>query len=219
MPSRGVGALTSLPDHAPIGRQAGQTPPSGLSSAAQRVAARAPREHPKKQAPINREAEVDAIAGHHVNLYANPKDPKQVSAHRAVRDFLSAGVPPGKLVLGVPFYGRAWGEVKAERSGLYQPGKPPREHIETSYASLATNFVDRNGYVRLWDGAAQAPYLWNAERQVFISYEDPESLRAKSRYIREHGLAGVMFWEYHADRSGALLGALAAALRGQEASR
>ena len=56
--------------------------------------------------------------------------------------------------------------------------------------------------MRRWDAQAQAPFLWNAEKRIFISYDDPESLRVKSRYVLERGLAGVMFWEYYADRPG-----------------
>ncbi len=70
--------------------------------------------------------------------------------------------------------------------------------------------------MREWDAAAQAPFLWNDGKKTFVTYEDEESLRLKSRYVREKGLGGVMFWEYHADRSGALLDTLDAALRGEE---
>jgi hypothetical protein len=52
MTSRGVGALSSPPDSALAGHQAGRTPPRGLTSAAQLVSARPPREVPKKQGPI-----------------------------------------------------------------------------------------------------------------------------------------------------------------------
>jgi chitinase len=163
-----------------------------------------------------REAEADAVAGHHANLHLNPADPKQRSADTAVGDFLAAGVPPGKLVLGVPFYGRAWGEVDPKEKGLYRPGKPVAEKIETAYGVLSTQLVGRNGFERVWDATSQAPYLWNAEKRVFISYEDPESLRLKCRYLRERGLAGVMFWEYYADRTGALLDTLFTELRAQK---
>ena len=154
-----------------------------------------------------REAGADPEAGHHSNLYTHPSDPKQLSADRAVRDFLAAGVPPGKLVLGVPFYGRAWGEVQKKDRGLYRPGKPLAERVDTSYAGLAA-LVGQKGWTRAWDGVSQAPFLWNAARRIFISYEDPQSLRVKSRYIRDRHLGGVMFWEYFADRTGTLLGAL-----------
>jgi len=160
-----------------------------------------------------REAGGDPLAGHHANLYPHPADPDQQSADRAVREFLAAGVPPGKLVLGVPFYGRAWGEVEgsAADGGLYRPGKALKERLDTRYASLA-GLVGRDGYERRWDPVAQAPFLWNGEKRIFVSYDDPESLRIKSRYVLDHGLAGTMFWEYYADPSGALLGTLSGEL-------
>lgn len=163
-----------------------------------------------------REPTGDPLAGHHANLLTHPSDPKHLSADRAVRDFLAAGVPASKLVVGVPFYGRAWAQVAPEGKGLYQPGKPPAERIDARYGNLAT-LVGRQGYERVWDGVAQAPFLWNAAERVFISYEDPESLRGKARYVREHGLAGVMFWEYFADATGALLDTLDAELRRADA--
>jgi chitinase len=159
-----------------------------------------------------READADPEAGHHANLYTHPADPKQLSADRAVRDFLAAGVPPGKLVLGVPFYGRAWGEVEKKDKGLYRPGKPLAERIDTSYTSLAT-LAGQKGWKRAWDRVSQAPFLWNADRRIFISYEDPQSLRLKCRYIHDRHLGGVMFWEYFADRTGTLLGVLCEGLR------
>jgi GH18 family chitinase len=36
--------------------------------------------------------------------------------------------------------------------------------------------VGRDGSVRYWDPDAQAPF-WNADRRIFISYDDPESMR------------------------------------------
>jgi GH18 family chitinase len=153
-------------------------------------------------------------AGHHANLYAHPADPRKHSADGAVRDFLAAGVPASKLVLGVPFYGRAW-EGVGSPGGLYREGRPPSQRLNTSYPALA-GLAGREGWVRAWDAAAQAPYLWNEAKQTFVTYEDDESLRLKSRYVREKGLGGVMFWEYHADRSGALLDTLDAALRGED---
>lgn len=161
-----------------------------------------------------REAGDSAEAGHHANLFPSPGDPQRLSADRSVREFLAAGVPAAKLVLGVPFYGRAWGDVNAQNSGLYQPGKATRERIDTHYPNLAS-LAGQKGYVRQWDSEAQAPFLWNAAERIFVSYEDPESLRAKSRYILERHLGGAMFWEYYADSTGALLGTLSTELRGK----
>ena len=152
----------------------------------------------------------DKITGNHAPLFSDPADPKNVSADRSVREFEQAGVPAGKLVLGVPFYGHVWGGVPPANHGLFQPGKPvPNAYAQ--YGALASTMLG-HGYTRYWDAAASAPYLYNAEQQTFVSYEDGESLALKCRYILKHHLAGVMFWEYTNDPSGTLLNAIDAEL-------
>jgi len=66
----------------------------------------------------------------------------------------------------------------------------------------------KNGFIRYWDPAASAPYLYNAEQQIFVSYDDPESLALKCKYLLAHHLRGVMFWDYESDSSGTLLNAV-----------
>ncbi len=156
-----------------------------------------------------REAESGDKAGHHANLRTHPADPDAQSAEASVRRYLAAGVPAGKLVLGVPFYGRGWRGVG--EGGLYTRGRPLAGVDVGSYPKVLA-LVGKDGWRRGWDEAAQAPFLSNPQGG-FVSYEDPESLRLKCRFVREHGLAGVMFWEYHADPSGVLLGTLANELR------
>lgn len=160
-----------------------------------------------------REAGGDPEAGPHAALYRDPRDPQALSGDAAVREFLAAGVPRGKLVLGVPFYGRAWGGVGTPDAGLFQPGGRPAERLDTSYTALSA-IVDRDGFVRHWDAWAEAPFLWNPEKRLFVSYDDPQSLAIKCRYVREHGLAGAMFWQYTSDATGALLETLAKGLLG-----
>ena len=155
-----------------------------------------------------RVAAVDPVAGHHANLFDHPDDEKRRSGDAAVREFLAAGVPAAKLVLGVPFYGRGWMDVRADRNGLYQPGVPLIDAKGLTYARLAADLVGRDGYERHWDATAQQPYLWNASRRIFIAYDDPESVRRKAQYVVERGLAGVMYWQHGSDRTGTLLQAL-----------
>jgi chitinase len=49
---------------------------------------------------------------------------------------------------------------------------------------------------------------------VFVSYEDPESLKLKSQYVLEHGLGGIMFWEYSGDHNHELVNTIAEGLAG-----
>jgi chitinase len=152
----------------------------------------------------------DKTTGHHAPLFTNPADPKKISADRTVQEYESAGVPPEKLVLGVPFYGKSWMQVPDQNHGLYQPGKEaPNTYLP--YSALTS--LQNHGYTRYWDSNASAPYLYNHDTQIFISYDDPESLKKKCEYVVDHKLAGLMFWEYTGDSANTLLDAIDVSLR------
>jgi chitinase len=158
------------------------------------------------------EPDSEKISGNHAPLYTDPADPKRVSADRSVQEFEQAGVPARKIVLGVPFYGHVWGNVPPQGNGLFQPGvQVPNAYA--NYGNIVSSMIG-HGYTRYWDAAASVPYLYNAEKRIFISYEDPESLALKCAYVRQKGLGGIMFWEYSGDPTGALLNTINTAFYG-----
>ena len=159
------------------------------------------------------EAGSDATTGHHAPLFANPVDPKKASSDETVRDYETAGVAAEKILLGVPFYGRVWGDVPDKDHGLFQPGKTIAG-INAQYSAIVSDMLGQ-GFTRYWDDAAKAPYLYNAEKHIFVSYEDTESLTVKCGYVRSRKLGGVMFWEYFGDPDGKLLQAIDAGLGGE----
>lgn len=151
----------------------------------------------------------DKITGNHAPLFTDPADPKAISAERSVREYEAAGVPARKLVLGVPFYGKSWSDVPPANHGLFQTGSAPTQAFH-GYGSLIG--LEQQGFLRSWDAAASAPTLYNAATRTFISYEDPESLGAKCRFVQSQGLGGVMFWELSEDPDGRLLSVIDTAL-------
>lgn len=156
-----------------------------------------------------------AVTGHHAGLFSHPQDSSGDSADNAVQQHLNAGAPAGKPVLGVPFYGRIWMQVRDQNKGMFQPGNASTLELGGgSYKNLHSLLADKQGFERHWDDVARAPWLWNTEKQILISYEDSESLRHKSQYILQHDLAGVMFWQYGADYQNMLLDSLYQHLRG-----
>lgn len=158
------------------------------------------------------EASSDAVTGNHAPLFTDPADPKKVSANTSVLAFEKAGVPAEKIVLGMPFYGRMWGDVPDQNHGLFQQGK----EIPNAYAPYSTivSAMLNKGYTRYWDAKSSVPFLYNAEQHIFVSYEDPESAAAKCAYVKAHDLGGVMFWDYENDPSGALVRAIRKAMDG-----
>ncbi|MBB5358128.1 chitinase [Rhodanobacter sp. ANJX3] len=145
--------------------------------------------------------------GHHSGLHASALAPADArTTDRAVKQFLAAGVPPGKLLIGAAFYGREFDDVKPDHNGLYQAyGHYGSEH---PWPQLQSDFINRRGFVRYWDAQAQAPYLWNAATRQFISYDDPQSIAAKAVFVKAQHLGGIMYWEQSEDPQNVLLDAI-----------
>ena len=142
--------------------------------------------------------------GHHAGLYKAAEAPDDSRwGDASVRQHLAAGIPPQKLCLGVPFYGRAFGGVEGGDDPVNQPYA--KYTGADSYPKLASDYVNKNGFVRRWDKVAQAPYLWNEQTRTFISYDDPQSLKVKAEYVKKMNLGGMMYWEQSHDPDGELL--------------
>ncbi len=147
------------------------------------------------------------VNGHHSNYLssAQPEMDKN-SVVNAVEMHVNAGFPVEKINLGIPFYGRIWKGVKAESDKiLFNTAETVGMGID--YVDFYQN-INANGFTRYWDDTAKAPYLWNPAEKTFISYEDEESVKIKIEYLKKRGLAGVMFWEYSADKDKKLLNAV-----------
>jgi chitinase len=146
--------------------------------------------------------------GHQAGLYrAEFAAATDRNGDAAVKQYLAAGVPPKKIVLGVPFYGRGFAGVTPRNNGVNQPYE--RYEGDHSYAELSETLIGKQGFVRYWDARADAPYLWNSASRTLISYDDPQSIAIKACYVREHRLGGMMFWDLGSDRNDELLNVIA----------
>lgn len=137
-------------------------------------------------------------AGHHAALRAGKGDGSGLNTVDMVEMFHKAGVPLEKLVIGAAFYSRKWSGVKDSQNGLLQPAETAGEG-GPGYSGITEEFIKRGGFQKFWDEEAQAAYLWNGEQ--FISYETPEAVALKCRYVKEAGLLGLMYWEHGCDRT------------------
>lgn len=133
--------------------------------------------------------------GHNAPLFASDG----LSVDATVSNYLSAGVTPAKILLGVPIYGRSWAGATGVGSvasgvgpGTWEPGMLDYRDILQRLASQPST------YRRFWDDQARVPSILTPSG-VFISYEDSTSLAGKLDYARFRGLGGVMFWELSAD--------------------
>jgi chitinase len=124
-------------------------------------------------------------------------------------------VSPSKLNIGVPFYGRIWRGAEPVNNGLYREARTTGQFIP--YFDVMKAIAD-TAFVRIYDSSACSPFLWNERDSVFISYDDEISLAAKMKWVKDMGLAGVMFWEYAEDPDGKLLEIVVSGLRGEKSN-
>lgn len=143
-----------------------------------------------------------AIAHFNAPLHGATNDPTPFyNVDSTVALYTRGGVPREKIVVGVPFYGRAYGGVHGASGGLFQPATaPPREWgTGLDYRQIAARNLTAQGFTRFWHPQAKVPWLHNDSLGVFISYDDAESIALKADYVRERGLGGIMIWEIGGD--------------------
>ena len=134
--------------------------------------------------------------------------PDDDSVERSVTAWKAAGMPPQKLLIGLPFYGYGWREVATENHGYGQDGRPirgdrpyrfihsmiPREPLAGDGSSAAVVYRDP---------LSQAPWLFDGSS--FWTYEDPVSIESKASYAEQQQLGGFMVWELSGDTADATL--------------
>jgi chitinase len=106
---------------------------------------------------------------------------------------LGRKVPPAKLLVGVPFFGRSF-----DCGAMGQPFK-----TSESWDYLAVQALSGSDWTRAWDGQAQVPYMRRTDGGMVISYDDMSSVGLKCQYVKDKASAGVIVWELSEDyRSG-----------------
>jgi chitinase len=102
-------------------------------------------------------------------------------------------VPLTKLLVGVPFFGRSF--------DCGAMGQPFTASEGWSYADVMA--LPSAAWARVWDGAAQVPYMRRFDGTKVISFDDMSSISLKCQYVKDKASAGVIIWELSEDyRSG-----------------
>ena len=143
----------------------------------------------------------------HANLYPDPASPgtpeeRAQSIDTTVRAYLRLGARPDKVVVGLPFYGRGWTGVAGGGSGLYQAATAPAPGTFEAGIEDYKLLAARPGTVYRHPVTRQ---LWTFDGSTFWSFDDPQQIAEKTRYVRRHGLGGVMAWSLDGDDAQASL--------------
>ena len=111
----------------------------------------------------------------------------------AVQKLKGLGVPAGKILLGVGFYGRGWTGVTQAAPGGSATG--PAEGIEPGVQDykVLKNSCPPTGTI----GGTSYSFCGNN----WWSYDTPQTIGGKMTYVKNQGLGGAFFWEFSGDTS------------------
>ena len=146
------------------------------------------------------------VVGGSQGLWGQAKFPDQANCHdgtgKGDKNFCGNGA------IGID---NLWHDIENDRE--VPAGSNPLWHLKNLENGITPSYLAAYGltpdtdpddrftgsYVRHYDAVAVAPWLWNAQKSVFLSSEDEESMATKLDYIISNELGGIMFWELAGD--------------------
>lgn len=132
------------------------------------------------------------------NLFIDENNPDTTNlcTDDAVQDYIKDKVPPEKIILGTPFYGRSFDNTDKEFGNTYKAvstgGLGDGAYL---YSSLPWDESDVDKDVV---GAGS----YTPSQRLLVSHDDPDTVALEVGYIKKNNLSGAMFWEASGDRTG-----------------
>ncbi|KAL2812492.1 glycoside hydrolase superfamily [Aspergillus granulosus] len=144
----------------------------------------------------------DNITGHSANLFPSPESPLATpfDTHTAITAYLSAGVPPSKINLGMPLYGRAF--VNTDGPGTAFTGVGSANMDEGSYEAGVWDYkaLPKQGALVVEVPELGASYSYDSAKREVVSFDTVGVTQQKGDYVIVTGLGGGMWWESSGDR-------------------
>jgi len=125
-------------------------------------------------------------AGHNSPLFQSPPGDSHGSVETGIYYLVnSRGIIPEKLNMGIPFWGKQYNAstINGSFSGNV---------IDLRYYEIVE--LINNGWVEHWDNNAQCPYLIKEDESQIITYDNPQSIQAKTNFAQSRNLGGIMVW-------------------------
>lgn len=141
----------------------------------------------------------DTTAGHQANWNPDPRNLTctPFSTATALRDYIAAGVPSDKIVIGMPLYGRSFANTAGPGTAYQGLGQGSWEAGVYDYKALP---AEGDGVIN--DLNVGASWSYDNATRMMVSYDTPAVVGMKAEMIREMRLGGAMYWESSGDRRG-----------------
>lgn len=144
----------------------------------------------------------EATTGINAPLYARKGDSAnnaKLTVDASIKYWLEQGAPAEKLILGVPFYGRAFTLQNKDQHGIGAPTTGPgvAGPFTREKGMLGYNEICSGDWTIVFDEEQRTPYAYNEYQ--WVGFDNVKSLTEKAEYVKTHGLGGAMVWSIETD--------------------
>lgn len=142
-----------------------------------------------------------SATGAHAALY----DPSSnISTSFGIGSWLHSGVPPNKVVMGMPLYGRSWILKSLNETGIGAPAVAAGPILNLSnetgvmFFSEIRNFIRQKKATEVFDKKTVSAYAYSSDR-IWVGYDNKQSVAAKISFAKKKHLLGYFFWALSQD--------------------
>ncbi|XP_003747412.1 acidic mammalian chitinase [Galendromus occidentalis] len=147
----------------------------------------------------------DNVIGNHVSLYPSANDRglySKLTVEQGMQNWLDAGAPREKLIMGLAFYGRSFkladpsNKLQGALSGGSGTSGPVSQQDGTLFYFEICKKL-REGWTRVFDDDTKTPRAFSGDQ--WVGYDDTEGIRHKIELLDRKKYAGVMIWAIDLD--------------------
>lgn len=144
----------------------------------------------------------ETVTGHYAPLHPRAVDGDQEQNVAAgIQRWITLGVDPAKLNLGLGSYGRPFTLLEEDEHDLGSPvngtgvlGPLTAESGMWGYNEICALMSD---YTYVWDDEQGIPYSYSGDQ--WVGFDDPDSILLKVQFANELGLGGVSLFSLDTD--------------------
>jgi len=142
-----------------------------------------------------------SATGAHAALY----DPSSnISTSFGIGSWLDSGIPPNKVVMGMPLYGRSWILKNLNETGNGAPAVAagPKQTLSSEtvvmFFSEIRDFISQKNTTEVFDKETVSAYSYSSDL-MWVGYDNQDSVAAKVLFAKEKRLLGYFFWAISQD--------------------